>query len=225
MNLNQKYEAATKAHEAAMVELERACKAYGEVEPSYADLRQKLASLQQSKREQQEVMASAKKQLAAAMLSTMGQVSVDAKKALAARRDADDLVDQFNELEEVVNGQLPAARIQVSLVAREYLSAYNNAAATWAEMNALGVLVDCGERLAEAMSVRMLGVQDPSGDGYMRCGSLVLEELRYLCEKHKEGPEPYAGLIPAPQLGALAGEEILSPATASMMKMELTAVG
>lgn len=226
MNLKEKFEAAKKAHETAMVALEQASLAYVEVEPSYAEITRKLDELQRSKQEQIDIMAAAKERLAAAMLTTMGRLSGEVKEALAARRTADDLVDQFNELEAIVSENLPAATIQISGAARNYLGAYDRAVATWAEMNALGVLVECGDKLAQAMSVRMRGVQDLLADEFedrhhKRCSSLVLQELRYLCDNYVNAPTPYADLIPAPKLGSFSGEEVLSPATISMMKAKL----
>ena len=223
MNLKEKFEAATKAHDMAMVELERASRAYGEVEPSYAETKRKLDELQQTKREQVDLMASAKERLAAAMLTTMGRMSEEAKEALATRRTADDLIDQFNEVEAVVSGLLPDVQIETSRAARGYLAAYDRAVATWAEKNALGVLLECGERLALAMSVRMRGVPNPLADDiddrkHVRCRSLVLKELDRLCESFGHSPTPYADAIPALQLGAFSEADILSPATVVRMK-------
>jgi hypothetical protein len=223
MNLNEKFEAAKRAHEVAMSNLEVARLAYNEVEPSYAEITKKIDELHQSKREQVDVMAAAKERLAAAMLTTMGRQSKEVKEALAARRTAEDLVDQFNELEAIVSEGLPASTIKMSEAARKYLSAYDGAVATWAEMNALGVLVECGDRIAQAMSVRMRGIKDYFAEDYedrnhKRCSSFVLEELRRLCDNYKSGPTPYADLIAKPKLGAFSEAEILSPATASMME-------
>ncbi|MTW10748.1 hypothetical protein GM658_09040 [Pseudoduganella eburnea] len=228
MNLNQKHEAATKAHQIAMVELERAGLAYGEVEPTYAGLKGKSDELQQAKQEQLDAMAAAKERLTAAMLTTMGRMSDDVKEALAARRTADDLVDQFNELETIVASQFPGVRVEVSLAARNYLHAYDRAVATWAEMNALGVLAECGERLALAMAVRMRGVPNPVAEDledrrHVRCRSFVLRELERLCENYGYSPTPYEDLIPVPHLGKFSEAEILSPAQIAQLKAQLAA--
>jgi chromosome segregation ATPase len=209
MNLKDKFETAKKAHEMTMGALERASQAYAAVEPAYAELKRKLDELAQSKREQIDIMAAAKERLAAAMLTTMGRMSDEVKEALAARRNADDLVDQFDDLVSIVNEQVPGVHIQISAAARTYLQAYENAVATWAEKNALGVLVDCGDRLAQAMSVQS------------NCRRVVLRELDYLCDNYKDGLSPYKELIPAPQLGALPVAEILSPASISQMKSNM----
>ncbi|NVD99949.1 hypothetical protein [Massilia sp. BJB1822] len=211
MNLQEKFEAAKKAHEMSMDTLERASQAYVEVEPTYAEMKRKLDELEQSKRAQIDIMGAAKERLAAAMLTTMGSMSDEVREALAARRTADDLVDQFDELVAIVNKQVPGVHIEISAAASTYLHAYEHAVSTWAEKNALGVLVDCGDRLAQAMSVQT------------NCRRVVLRELDYLCDNYRNELTPYKDLIPAPQLGALPLAEILSPAGISRMKAEIAA--
>lgn len=211
MTLREKFETATKAHETAMVALGRASQAYAEVEPTYAEMKRKLDDLQQSKQEQIDIMAAAKDRLAAAMLTTMGRMSDEVKEALAARRTADDLVDQFDDLVAIVNEKVPGVHIEISAAARTYVQAYEHAVSTWAEKNALGVLVDCGDRLAQAMSVQT------------NCRRVVLRELDYLCDNYRDGLTPYKDLIPAPKLGALPLTEILSPASISQMKAKIAA--
>lgn len=212
MNLKEKFEAAKKAHEMAMGVLESASQAYIAVEPTYAEMKRKLDELEQSKREQIDIMAAAKARLAAAMLTTMGRMSDEVKEALAERRNADDLVDQFDYLVAIVNEDVPGVYIEISAAARTYLKAYDQAVATWAEKNALGVLVDCGDRLAQAMSVQT------------NCRRVVLRELDYLCDNYKGSLTPYEELIPAPHLGVLPVAEILSPASISQMKAKIAAV-
>ncbi|MBD2936251.1 hypothetical protein G5C41_02275 [Burkholderia pseudomallei] len=228
--LNERLKAATRAFEDARARLERTRIAYTNGPGKrYAETINNAGTLPAQTAEYQRAHEEAKATLGAAMLQSGGQVTPEVKAALSARRDAEDLIEQFTELEKHAERTRKRAHLDASKAAREYVDAYEHASQCWAEMNVLSALVECGERIARAMAVvpaaeRLVPYAITTGTHETICKDRMLNELDRLRDIFREDDRlPYQNVIGKLELGALEVGEILSAAGIIKVSEELRA--
>lgn len=218
-DLQQKHEQAKANYATALEKLDLARhtyengagKAFGEAKKNRESLDAQLDRAKQASEH-------AKAALSQAMRQSNGERTPEVNQALAERRDADDLIDQFGELLSASNRLIEAAQLDASTAAREYLATYENAAQRWAEMNVLEALVECGERIARAMAVKAPnGVLVPdvikyergeAGNPEQSCEQLIFRSLRDLASQCDA--RPYVQEIGTVELGVMGRQDILS---------------
>jgi hypothetical protein len=226
--LNERLKAATRAFEDARARLERTRIAYTNGPGKrYAETINNAGTLPAQTAEYQRAHEEAKATLGAAMLQSGGQVTPEVKAALSARRDAEDLIEQFTELEKHAERTRKRAHLDASKSAREYVDAYEHASQCWAEMNVLSALVECGERIARAMAVvpaaeQLVPYAITTGTHESVCKDRMLNELDRLRDVFREDDRlPYQNVIGKLELGALEVREILSAAGIIKVSEEL----
>lgn len=217
--LKERLEAATMTFEDARQRLERARDAYvngpGKL---YAETRASVGELASLATEYKQSHEDARTALEKAMLGSRGKITLEVKVALTARRDAEDLIEQSEMLEQQAERNRAAVFVDASQAAAAYVSAYEQAAQQWAEMNVLDALIECGERIARAMAVV------PAGEALIPytlranqrltiCRNLMLTELDALCASFKAEANAYEHEIGQLALGALQIDDMLSPAS------------
>ncbi len=218
IDLKQKHEAAKIALAASLVVLEAEKTAYhGGPAKDYAAVKQNKSSLQLAIEEQEAASLAAKRLLTTAMREANGAQTADVKDALMRRRNADDLLDQYRELMAGIETASTEAHIAASDAVGVYANAYENASKCWAELNLYAVLLDCGERIARAMSVKPLDhVLSP---GYTISSLAAAEPYREkmihaldeLCVVYGNDTRPYVGEIGKLDLGPLMASDVLTP--------------
>lgn len=217
--LIQECEAAKNAYHEALAALEVARRSY-EDGPGrrLAELQKNTEGVKRAIGEHQQARQVAKATLAGAMRATIGQTSKEAKDALAVRRNAEDMLEQYQVLANELDFETIEARIAASSAARLYIAAYDHAARCWAELNAYSLLVDCGERIARAIVVRRSAGSD-SGlvSQESHCRDFIVKILDRLASELEANESPFTADIGVVDLGLLARADILSPAEGSRM--------
>ncbi|KIX48624.1 hypothetical protein SY87_07560 [Burkholderia pseudomallei] len=228
--LKEQLEAATQAFEDAQARLERARAAYTTgAGKQYAEAIKSADTLPAQTAGHQQAHENAKAALENAMLSSGGQITSEVKTALAARRDAEDLIEQLATLERLASRTRQTIHIAASGAAREYVQAYEAATRTWSEMNVLSALVECGERIARAMAVvpideRLVPHATRTYKYRTACMDRMLIELDRLRGAFKDEAAVYQEVIGSIDLGALQCSEILSVAKVHTLSRKLHAV-
>ncbi|MBR8361672.1 hypothetical protein KDW10_30550 [Burkholderia vietnamiensis] len=217
-DLKKQHEQAKAAYETARDELASARHAYEHgAGKTLAEAKKSRESIGAQLDSETQAGERAKTALSQAMLQSNGERTAEVKKALAERRDADDMIEQCSELLSESERLIAAAHIEASEAAKTYLGAYESAARRWAEMNVLAALVECGERIARAMAVKA-----PNADTspLPSCEQLIIHGLRHIAEQGDE--RPYVQEIGSVDLGAMGIQDILSPIAIQRMKKEFS---
>lgn len=215
--LKQKHEQAKKALQAAITKLEDARRAFESgAGREYANVQTNAAALQAHIDEQKRSATAGKGALAVALKESSGAINEKAKSALAERRNAEDLLEQFQILAAEIDAAKPAILADASAAATAYISAYNQASNCLARLNVLAVVLECGEKVAHAMNVKPPVISLPHDfanglQGEPTCKELMLDELRQLCAAVGDCLPPAADMLGQVDLGALAWHDILSP--------------
>ncbi|MFM0649005.1 hypothetical protein PQR14_32195 [Paraburkholderia bryophila] len=199
-------------------------KSYAEVLGSAGEFAERVA-------EQNEAHEDAKTALADAMLKSRGKITSEVKTSLAARRDADDMLEQLEILKLQMERNRTQVHIDASTAARAYISAYEEASQHWSEMNVLEALVECGERIGRAMAVvptdeLLIPWRLNTGRSKTICHERMLTELKRLRDAFSGDASAYTRDIGQLDLGALPLNEILTNAAAVMAgsKLKTTAL-
>jgi hypothetical protein len=218
-DLQQKYERAKANYATALEKLDLARHTYENgAGKAFAEAKKNRELLGAQLDSAKQASENAKATLSQAMRQSNGERTPEVNRALAERRDADDLIDQFGELLSESDRLIEAAQIDASTAARHYLSTYESAAQRWAEMNVLAALAECGERIARAMAVKAPnGLLLPTVIRHERgdvrnpepsCEQLIIRALRDLAVQCDE--RPYVQEIGTVKLGAMEHQDILS---------------
>jgi predicted 3-demethylubiquinone-9 3-methyltransferase (glyoxalase superfamily) len=149
--------------------------------------------------EQTQAAEDARNALKTALRVSNAAVTPESKAALAARRNADDLLDQYSEMLVEADFQLVEATISANDAAAKYEHVYREAKTAQVAAIAYTALDQCGEVIARAIAA---GGRE-----------IIAEELNWLVEKFEsaDGQEESNQLAP-PDLGALASSDRLSSA-------------
>jgi len=218
-DLQQKHEQAKADYASALKKLDLARYTYENgAGKAFAEAKKNRESLDAQLDSAKQASENAKAALSQAMGHSNGKRTPEVNLALAERRDADDLIDQFGELLAASDRLIEAAQLDASTAAREYLIAYEDAAQRWSEMNVLEALVECGERIARAMAVKAPnGVLVPwhikvdrgeAGSPEASCEQLVINALRARASQCDS--QPYVQEIGTAELGVMRHQDILS---------------
>jgi hypothetical protein len=227
--LKKQLAAATQSFEGAQARLESARTAYTTgAGKHYAEALESASTLSAQIAEHQQAHEKARAALEHAMLRSSGRVTSEVKTALAARRDAEDLIEQLATLEKSASRARQTAHIAASDAAQKYVQAYEAAAGSWSEMNVLSALVECGERIARAMAVVPLNeslVPHATRTYKYRtvCSDRMLIELDRLRGVFKEEESVYRDVVGSIDLGALQWSDILTPAQIQTLSWKLQA--
>lgn len=216
LDLKQQHETAKSAYEAAYAALNAARNDY-ENGPGkmYAEVKENALTLERQVVEQGRASQSAKAALAQALRKSNGAVTPLAKEALAQRRNADDLLDEYRELKAEMEVNTLDLHIAASNAASTYISLHATASRRWAEMNVAAALLACGETMARAMVVEpregSLFQDQGSISPKVVCRDLVIAALDRLCEQFSDSTQPYLDEIGVVDLVGIARSEILTP--------------
>jgi hypothetical protein len=226
-DLKQQLEKAKTSYDAARAALETARRIYQDGRgKEYAEVKQNVLTLKARIDEQKHASQAAKDSLAQALRSSNGAITPQAKEALAHRRNADDLLDQYREL--MVESQRTSIDVHIaaSEAAAAYVKTYDTASQCWAEMNVFAALVECGERIARAMAVMPqletltpYAVKNTSLRGIV-CRELMIAELDKLRKQYDDEVRPYVDEIGNLDLGSMAMNEILTPGEAKIARAQ-----
>lgn len=230
LDLKQQHETAKAAYEAANAALNAVRSDY-ENGPGkmYAEVKGNALTLERQMDEQGRASQAAKAALAQALRESNGAVTPQAKQALTQRRDADDLLDQYQELRSEMETNALELRIAASSAASTYISLHATASRRWAEMNVAAALLTCGETLARAMVVqpREGGLIQNQGSisQNVTCRDLVIAALDNLCKQYSDSTQPYLEEIGVIDLGGISTSEILTAAGAKIARERMSSVG
>jgi hypothetical protein len=207
--LEQKHVAAQAAFEDAKNALIAARLEYIEgAGKTYAESAGRVAEIERLITEQEQIRDGAKQDLADRLRETPSEVSAGAKNALAARRNAEDLLEQYQVIQKEAAALAKINLAEASDAARSYMSAYDTAALAWADVNVYMTLIDCGERIARAMAVS----RRRSADGQENCRSMVSQLLDAGVKSLGDSYRPYIDDIGVIDLGQLDGSLMMTPA-------------
>jgi DNA repair exonuclease SbcCD ATPase subunit len=229
-DLKQKLATAKTAYETARATLDNARAAY-EAGPgkNYAEIKQNIDALKAQIEEYRRAHQAAKDALAQALSESNGAMTTKAKEALTARRNAEDMLEECRGLLAQVEETAIAVRLEASQAAIAFRSAYQAASKCWADMNVYAVLAECGERLCAAMAVRP--VSNPRDfDAHSAYGAqqaaprnVLLAEIDQLVKSYEGDTRPYVIELGVCDLGAMAEQEIMSPAEMTMERAKARA--
>ncbi|MDO8591510.1 MAG: hypothetical protein Q7R60_01115, partial [bacterium] len=160
--------------------------------------------------------------LAKALSASNGKITPQAKEALAARRDTDDLLDECRILLSQVEKNMVTERFSFSEAAETYRLAYQNASKRWAEMNTFTVLVECGERICAAMAVctmtKAYDHHEKIANDLSESSNVILGELQELLRTFNGDKKPYIAELGTYDIGLMSENEIMSPAEMHMAR-------
>lgn len=222
-DLIQQHAAAKIAFEEARAALEIARRNFEEGPgKKFAEVKQSALAVQQAIREHEQASQTAKVSLADALRAAAGEITQQAKDALAQRRNAEDLLDQYRELAVELESATTEAQILASQAARVYIGAYDTAARCWAELNVRAVLLECGERMARAMAVQRTGASaaDGLGVGNSTCRDMMIDVLDRLSAKYSDDQRPFVNDIGVVDLGSMTAGEILSAGAVNSLRVQ-----
>ena len=219
-NLQQQYEQAQSAYASARDSLDIARSAYENgAGKAFDEAKANRETIASNLDAQKHASERAKTALSEAMRQSSGERTQDVSQALTARRDADDLIEQFSELLSESDRLLSTAHVDASEAARKYVQAYETAAQRWAEMNLLAALVECGARIAAAMAVKaphdtlvpysVRYEAGTAGSQVQSCEQIAITALRDLASQCDE--KAYRQELGSVDIKALTSQ-ILSPA-------------
>lgn len=156
------------------------------------------ATLRKRIAEQTQAAEDARNALKTALRVSNAAVTSESKAALAARRNADDLLDQYSEMLVEADFQLVEATVSANDTAATYEHAYREAKTAQVAAIAYTALDQCGEVIARAIAA---GGRE-----------IIKEELNRLVEMFESADvqEESYQLAP-PDLGALANSDRLGP--------------
>lgn len=224
-DLTQQHAAAKVAYEEARAALDIARRNYDEGPgKKFAEVKRSAMTVQQAIGEHEQARQAAKATLASALRAAIGEDTKEAKDALALRRNADDMIDQYGELAAELESEVTEAHILASQAARAYIGAYEAASRCWAELNAYAVMLECGERMARAMAVRRV-VIDPHFAGGLdvrdsKCRDMMVDLLDKLSAKYSSDQCPFVADIGVVDLGSMSRDEILSTGAANLLRAQ-----
>lgn len=227
MNLAEKLEVAKKAYEEARARLDTRRAAYEIPQKEYAETKANLSRLKERISEGETSLLNSKTKLAVELRDSNGETTAAVKKVLSDRRDTEDLLDEVRIIAQEVEKRMDEIRKTISEVARNYQSAYHDAAHMWAKVEAYRVLVDCAPQLSRAMavlpamSVEALVGQDSHGAILVERSlnkNIILKEIPALLEDYTGDLRPYRADLGVVDLGALNESEILTPAQLHALK-------
>lgn len=205
LELKKKHEAAQAAFEAAKMTLEDAKRKYQDgAGKTYAETLRRAGEIDRLIGQQELLRTAAKQDLAEELRAAPSVVSAQAKSALAARRDAEDMLEQYQAIKTEASALVQANLAEASGAAKRYLNAYDVAALAWADLKVCSALLHCGEQIANAMAVRV-----PNGDG--NCSSKMVKLLGQMVASYGEGHRPYVDEIGVVDLGLLDRDGLMTP--------------
>src|SRR5471032_3555804 len=122
--LEHKHEAAQVAFEAAQKVLDTARLEYTEGPgKTYAETAARAAEIERLIAGQEQIREEAKQDLANKLRAAPSEVSVEAKNALAMRRDAEDLLEQYHSIKVEATSLAQVNLVEASAAAQSYISA------------------------------------------------------------------------------------------------------
>ncbi|WP_186193167.1 hypothetical protein [Burkholderia gladioli] len=219
LKLTEKYAAATRAFDDAKAKLNAARLEYV-TGPGvrYTEIIDSAESYSKQITEYHQSYEMAKSALEEAIFDSGGKITPKVTEALSMRRNAEDLIEQSKIFEKHSEFSKIRAHVNISIAARIYINAYEEAAQCWAEMNMLAALVECAERIARAMAVvpvseRLIPYAIRTGEHNTFCRDRIWSELEDLRDSFKESDRSaYEETIGKLDLTPLKLNEILSPA-------------
>lgn len=179
---------------------------------NYSELKENLSGLNEQIKKHEDDRAAAKKKLAVELKKSNGAKTEDVKETLAAIRDADFMLEECGVLQQQLERNVEAERVNASAVADRYQAAYQEASYAWSVMNVFEVLAECGDRLCAAMAVRPVGVEGGPLSVRQLPKEMMLSEINSMLADYENDNQPYVSEIGRLDLGTLSSNERMSPA-------------
>lgn len=202
----QKLEHANRVRAAALAALAHARSDYNEgAGKALAETRANVTRLHGLLAEQEAAAVAAREALGRALRGSNGVATDKSRAALAARRDAEDLIEEYRAMIAEMARALVEATIAADGAAETYERAHSGAVDAHVQQVARSALAQCGEAMARAIA---------AGGG-----DIIEAELRRLAEPFRATTRgELAAAVGSVDLGALAQQDRLGATAGGLVK-------